>query len=321
MKKNTKLLLGAGAALGIGYLLFRKGDGKTAGLGALSQIEMAEFAEFDNSGYWFENGARDDYTQVLKAIGALRGIRISYDQGLAEYAQAVGGGMPKKGYDLNAELGRRGLATSDANQLSMAVELYGPHIEAALARLGGGSGGSSDGGGQSSGGQSGGGGDTATGYIAEGGACTLSYECAGNLTCESGKCARPAGGTDTGTGGKKSSGGSGSSGGTGTGTGTTTRTGGGDTKPPALTPPKKQDDGGIGIGTIALALAAGGVVWFLLKTDDTKVVKLRAEGAAKAREVGARAAGAASRKLSEYQRRMQNGSGVNGLRRRRKSRR
>ena len=51
-------------------------------------------------------------------------------------------------------------------------------------------------------------------------------------------------------------------------------------------------------------------MWFLLKTDDTKVVKLRAD-----------AAGAASKKLADYQRRMQNGSGVNGLRRRRKSRR
>ena len=51
-------------------------------------------------------------------------------------------------------------------------------------------------------------------------------------------------------------------------------------------------------------------MWFLLKTDDTKVTKLRAD-----------AAGAASRKLAEYQRRMKNGEGINGLRRRRKSKR
>jgi hypothetical protein len=71
-------------------------------------------------------------------------------------------------------------------------------------------------------------------------------------------------------------------------------------------PPAKDGSGGMSASTWLLIIGAGAAAYFLLKTDDTKVVKLRES---------------AGKKAAEYKRRMQNGSGVNGLRRSSRARR
>jgi hypothetical protein len=281
MTKNTKLLLGAGAALGLGYLLLRKDDGKVAGLGFSEDF-------IDSDKYWLTSSWKRDVKKAIVAFAQTQGAQLTSAEldAAFEWVNAEILKLHPLGRDkCRAEVGGRTPAETGA--------CFDPILESWFLTYS-----ASAGGGASEVCPAG---TTATGQKADGSPiCTAT-------------------GSTGGTGGKDRTGGGGKER-TGTGEGPIP---GGDEKPPPKEPPAppKKDDGGIGIGTIALALAAGGVVWFLLKTDDTKVVKLRAEGAEKARNVGARAAGAASRKLAEYQRRLNNGVGVNGLRRRRKSKR
>ena len=327
MKKNTKLLLGAGAALGLGYLLLRKGDGSMGALGAAGTFtpeELAEFNEFD-SFYATEVGLKNEFNGVVAAIAKLRGRVLTLAEKEASYDAAVAAGMERKGYGALTERCVDACITAS----------YGPYVEAALAALG--LSGADDGGSEGSVGECPAGQVPATSVtgeilcVAEGGSsgssastyhtrdlgdpCSRSSDCVGALLCRSKKCVAP-----------KSAAGTTAPAGPGVPTTTDPAAGAaaatfkGDTAAKDAEAPAVAD-GGMSLSSWLLVGGAAAAVWFLLRTDDTKVVRLRAEGAAKAREVGSRAVGAASKKLAEYQRRLANGAGVNGLRRGRKARR
>jgi hypothetical protein len=114
-------------------------------------------------------------------------------------------------------------------------------------------------------------------------------QCDGDLLCRGGKCVAPSGGSAT-VGG--------------TGLSNTEAA----AKLKSVTAGKVAlEDDGWSASTWLLIAGVGAAAFFLLRTDDTTVSRLRAEGGAKLK--------------AEYQRRFARGSGVNGLRRRRKSRR
>lgn len=316
MKKQTKLLLGAGAALGVGYLLFKEG-GPFAGLGAAASDftpeELAEFNEFD-SFYAMELGLRDDYGDVLAAIAQRRGKTLTESQQDAAYAAAVLAGMAPAGC---------GTLANRCASIESRVAYYAPFIAQSLTDLG------LAGGGESSGGECPEGkvpalgidgkvtcvsvnlgpGDTAAADTYHtrdlGDPCERSSDCVGALLCRSSKCVAP-----------KTSAGASAPAGSGVPTTTDPAAGAaakaftGDTSAKDAEPASVA--AGMGLSTWLLVGGAAAAVYFLLKTDDTKVTRLREVGAGKAREYGA---AAKKRLAAEYEKRFARGAGVNGLRR------
>ena len=269
MKKQTKLLLGAGA-IGLGYLLLRK-QSPLAGLGAsaadFTADELIEFAEFDKF-YYTEWGARKDYGDVLARIAARRGSTLTEAQQDAAYATAVAAGMYPQGLN----------TAGAADKAAAIVAYYAPFLFQSLADLG-----LASGGGASE-------------------ACPAGTEATGQNPDGSLVCTATGGSSGGSSGGSTGAGGGGSTGTTGgsTGTGATGNTG------DVLAPPAAKEEGGLGLGTLLLVAGAGAAVFFLLKKDDTKVVRLR---------------GMSGSSEKEYRERFDRAAGVNGLRRRRKARR
>ena len=130
--------------------------------------------------------------------------------------------------------------------------------------------------------------------------CERSSDCVGALLCRSKKCVAPKSATGT-------------TAPSGASVPTTTDPAAGaaaaeftgDTKAKDAEEPAVAD-GGMSASTWLLIIGAGAAAYFLLKTDDTKVVRLREAG---------------SKKAAEYKRRLANGAGVNGLRRSSRARR
>jgi hypothetical protein len=325
VKKNTKLLLGAGAALGLGYLLLRKDDGKVAGLGAagdaLSSDEQAEVAKFD-SFYYFESGFKGEYGDILARIAAMRGATLTEAQQDAAYNAAVLAGMLPKGTN----------TAGAADKKAALIGYYGPFLLASLAALGLAGAGESISGECPAGTEQTGlnadgspvctaaasgadtGGSPASTYHTRdlGDPCSRSSDCVGALLCRSKKCVAP----------KAAPSGSAPS---GSSVPTTKDPAAGDIAAKFTGDTQAKDaeapavaEGGMGLSSWLLVAGGAAAVWFLLRTDDTKVTRLREVGAGKAREYGA---AAKKRLAAEYEKRFARGSGVNGLRRTRKAKR
>lgn len=290
MKKNTKLLLGAGA-VGVGaYLLLRKkDDGAPAGLGLASDF-------IDPDKYWFAWTWKSDVKKAIEAFAQARGVQLS-DGELDAAFEAVNAQIlqlhPLGQDKCRAEVGGRTDAETDA--------CFDPILEAWFAAYS-----SSATSGES---------------VSE---CAPGTQATGTNADGSLICTPTAGADLTSSGTPKPNE-------TKNADGTTTRLAIGiDGKRSKITTEdttgkvvkvEKLDDEGMGASTWLLLGGLGVAAYFLLKTDDSRVMVVRSQAAGKAREYGARAAGAASKKLAEYQRRLEQGSGINGLRRGRKARR
>jgi len=319
MKTNTKLLLGAGAALGVGYLLMKKSK-PLSGLGAasdnvspdivalFSEAELEEFSEFDGS-YFTAYGFKADFGDVVQRIAERRGGSISEDQAdqLVAAARAAG-------------VGERGSKT-ELVPLYARIQYYGPFVAQALASVGL-STPSDDSGSQYAGadtttmGDAPCGGDqvnvgttmsdapvceapateatvsSSTYHTKDlGDACSRSSDCVGDLLCVGGVCVTPkkAGSSTTVTvtapGGKPA-----------TAVVTTTKDG--------IVKKKTKDDSGISGTTYLLlgGLALAAVFLLSKKSAPVSVVPAPASG-----------------KLNGYRRRMARASGVNGLRGKRRA--